>query len=838
MQEKTPNKKIKVLLEMRPALEGFAGIPQEVRLLFRGLHRILSPKVVGKASSNTHARILSFWSRFENIFKRILPRTKIPLMLEPLADLKPIDASKGVWCSEGDDPQFDLVFDKSNIRAGWYYLETSLLRNASYSPAKLYFDVGRGVSEQSCIRIPVNRRGVVAEVFSLPNDIRALRWDPLESVGQFAQAELILHRITKLESVIHQFGRVFFDLWRFRDRSAEARKGLRWAHLFKLREGYRITADLRLAPGNSITYAEFIRVNDSLTEHDKETIKKHIPSLPIKPLISIIMPVYNPQLDHFRQALNSVLAQFYPNWELCLADDASTDQKVADLIREYSRTDARIKAIFRPVNGHISAASNSALNMANGEFVALMDQDDLLPPHALYHVAVEINRYPDVGLIYSDEDKISESGERLDPYFKPDWSPDLFCSHNLITHLGVYRTSLVREIGGFRVGYEGSQDYDLARRVIEKITPEQIRHIPRVLYHWRIHDQSTALAGADNKLYAYEAAKKTLNEYLASRGGYVEDGPFLGSYRARFRIPQPEPLVSLIIPTRDKVDVLKACIESIRNKTTYPHWEILVVDNQSADPLTLAYFDQLSHDERIRIIQYDAPFNYSAINNYAVRHAKGSLIGLINNDIEVIDAGWLEEMVSHAMRPEIGAVGAKLLYPDGRIQHSGVILGLGGLAAHAHRFFDQDSPGYCGHAKLIKNYSAVTGACLLVKKALYEEAGGLDETNLPVAYNDVDFCLRLVELGYRNLYTPYAVLHHHESLSRGAEDTPEKIARFEAETRYMRSRWGHVLDNDPAYNPNLTTSAEDFSFNAARVKSVHHGYPLQINFYEVEDTET
>lgn len=772
--------------------------------------------------------IVWLWNRVERVFTFILPRTRIQVILEPLAEIQSIDPSQGIWRSVGGDPRFNIELGNNNIPSGWYLLETSLLRHAGNTTPKLYYDVGQGLSEQSCIQVRCNRRGIIREVFYLPRYTRAMRWDPMETKGQFTQAELVLYKISSLESFIYRASRVIFHLWQSRNNKPHERSRVKWVDLLDINKAYRILADMRLSKKVNISYSDFILLNDSLTAQDKLVIKQHVPKLPRRPLISIIMPVYNPLLNHLGEALDSVLAQLYPDWELCLADDASTALGVRNLITEYTRKDARIKAVFRPVNGHISAASNSALELASGEFIALMDQDDLLPAHALYHVAIEINRHPDAGLFYSDEDKVNDDGQRLDPYFKPDWNPDLFCSHNLITHLAIYRTSLVREIGGFRQGYEGSQDYDLARRVIERITPAQIRHIPRVLYHWRIHDQSTAAGGLSNKPYAYEAAQKTLNEYLAPRGAYVEHGPFLGSYRVRYTIPQPVPLVSLIIPTRDGVDVLKACIESIRNKTTYPNWEILVVDNQSTAPLTLAYFAQLSHDERIRIIKYDAPFNYSDINNYAVQNAKGMLIGLINNDIEVITTDWLEEMVSHAMRPEIGAVGAKLLYPDGRIQHSGVILGLGGLAAHAHRFFDQDSHGYCGHASLVKNYSAVTGACLLVKKDLYEKIGGLDATNLTVAYNDVDFCLRLGELGYRNIYTPYAILYHHESLTRGAEDTPEKIARFTAETRYMRERWGEMLDHDPAYNPNLTTSSEDFSLNQARVKTDHHVYALPV----------
>lgn len=774
------------------------------------------------------ATVLWLWDKFEKLLKCILPRIRIAVKLEPIAGLQPIDEARGKWRSTSIDPCFAVTYDGA-FHAGWYYLESSILKHAGNTVTKLYYDVGQGMNEATSIQIPCNRRGVINEVFYLPFDVSALRWDPMESTGEFTQADLIIHRISFIESIIHRAGRVFFDLWRFRRQKILVKKRLSLKHILNLSEAYRITAELRMPSAFHISYADFLLLNDSLSTQDKRCIEQGLDDLLRKPLISIIMPVYNPQLDHLRAAVDSVIAQLYPNWELCIADDASTDPRVQDVINEYVGKDKRIRVIFRRVNGHISAASNSALELASGDYIALMDQDDLLPPHALYHVAIEINRYPDACLIYSDEDKVDESGRRFDPYFKPDWNQDLFYSHNLITHLGIYRTDIVREIGGFREGYEGSQDYDLALRFIEKISPAQIRHIPRVLYHWRAHEQSTAASKRGNKLYAYEAAKKALNEHLALKGAYVDNGPWLGSYRARYCIPDPAPLVSLIIPTRDCVDILKACIESIRDKTTYPNWEAIVVDNQSTDPRTLAYFDELRLDGRICVIKYDAPFNYSAINNFAVKHAKGRLIGLVNNDIEVAEDGWLEEMVSHALRPEIGVVGAKLLYPDGSIQHSGVILGLGGLAAHAHRYFDRDSPGYCGHAKLIKNYSALTGACMLVRKELYEKVGGMDDKNLPVAYNDVDFCLKVRELGYRNIYTPYAILYHHESISRGAEDTPEKLARFAAETHYMRERWGDIIDRDPAYNPNLTRSAEDFSLNAGHVKSPHHGYPLSIS---------
>jgi GT2 family glycosyltransferase len=397
----------------------------------------------------------------------------------------------------------------------------------------------------------------------------------------------------------------------------------------------------------------------------------------------------------------------------------------------------------------------------------------------------------------------------------------------MFSHLGVYRTSLVRKVGGFRLGFEGSQDYDLALRCIALINPDTIRHIPRVLYHWRIHAESSA-SNIDVKPYALTAGEKALNEHLRFIGVDANVESLGVAYRVRYSLPNTLPLVSLIIPTRDQGDLLERCITSILTKTVYPNFEILVVDNQSQDKAALSYLASLSSHPRIKVIKYDAPFNYSAINNYATTLAQGEIIGLVNNDIEVINDDWLSEMVSHVVRPEIGVVGAKLLYADGTIQHAGVILGLGGLAGHAHKFGEGEDWGYFGRANLIQTYSAVTAACMLVKKEIFEKVGGLDEENLTVAFNDVDFCIKVREAGYRNIYTPYAVLYHHESISRGQENSPEKQARFIREVKFMQTKWGELLKTDPYYNPNLSLDTGNFSLANHEVKSPHHGYPLAI----------
>lgn len=560
---------------------------------------------------------------------------------------------------------------------------------------------------------------------------------------------------------------------------------------------------------NRHDYRAWVKRYDTLDGNDRARIREHIKTWQDSPLVSIIMPVYNPPLELLKQAIDSVRLQLYTKWELCIADDASSDPLVRSYLQSLGENDNRIKVVYRTENGHISRASNSALATATGQYIALMDNDDLLPEHALYWVARTIIENPDAGLIYSDEDKIDTLGERSSPYFKSDWNQFLFRSQNMICHLGVYRRDLVDEVGGFRTGYEGAQDYDLALRCSEKLEASQIVHIPRVLYHWRIHSGSTAMSG-DEKPYAALAGVKALDEHLKRHGcaGKTELLS-MGMYRVHYDLPAEPPLVSLIIPTRNAYALVKQCIDSIKTLTTYPAYEIILIDNGSDDPVALKYFAEIDQEPNIRVIRDNGPFNYSALNNDAVRQARGELIGLINNDIEVITPEWLDEMVSIALQPNVGSVGARLWYPDDRLQHGGVIIGLGGVAGHSHKYLPKGAPGYFFRASLIQEFSAVTAACLIIRKSIFEQVDGLDETNLKIAFNDVDFCLRVHEAGYRNVWTPYAELYHHESATRGQEDTPQKQERFMQEVIYIKSRWPNI-QNDYAYNPNLTLDHEDF----------------------------
>lgn len=598
--------------------------------------------------------------------------------------------------------------------------------------------------------------------------------------------------------------------------AAIRRRGGIWRALRLALDGYRQSGvgGLKQATSDALgltrDYPEWVRCYDTLDAEARAGLRTRVQAMTNKPLISIVMPTYNPNPIWLEEAIESVRAQIYPFWELCIADDASPDPKCREILRHLAEKDERIKVVFRDKNGHISAASNSALELATGQWVALMDHDDVLSEQALFCVVDAINVHPDVRLIYSDEDKVGADGQRFDPYFKSDWNPDLFYSQNMFSHLGVFETALLREIGGFRTGFEGAQDYDLVLRCLERVRSDQIRHIPKVLYHWRVHADSTA-SSKDAKPYAQLAGERALNEHF-ERAGIRGHVTYAGNgYHAHYALPDPAPLVSLIIPTRNAMQLVRQCIDSIEALTTYPNYEILLVDNGSDDAQSLAYFETLKQRPHVRVIRDDSEFNYSKLNNMAVAAARGEVVGLINNDIEVIAPDWLSEMVGIACQPGVGAVGARLWYPDHTLQHGGVVLGIGGVAGHAHKRLAMDRGGYFERASLIQSFSAVTAACLIVQKKHYLAVGGLNENELKVAFNDVDFCLRLREAGLRNVWTPYAELFHHESATRGEDTNPEKQQRFAGEVRYMMERWGDALTRDPAYNPNLTLSHEDFS---------------------------
>ena len=683
-----------------------------------------------------------------------------------------------------------------------------LLKRGSFITDKIMGDMKQNISDlQASIR-QLNR--VVEE---RGRKISQIVSEKEAEVDRMSQEILAMQnsKFWKLRNAYIRFGpRRVRNVWR-RGFTALRRDGLA---LFLRKVWYFIYFKKKI-PQEYPQYQNWIKKTE---RYDTTEIKQEIESFKYKPKISIIIPVYNVDPKWLNKCIESVRSQYYENWEICIHDDASTKQETVECLRKWQESgDERIKISFGKKNQHISGASNDALRLATGEFIALLDNDDELAPFALYENVKLLNQHKDADFIYSDEDKIDSRGKRWEPFFKPDWSPELLLSQMYTCHLGLYRKSIIDIIKGFRKGYEGAQDYDLVLRFIEHTDNKKIYHIPKVLYHWRAIETSTASL-ASNKDYAAKAAQKALRDYLRRNNisGEVMDGPVPGFHRVRFDV-LGNPKVSIIIPFRDKVEVLKKCVDSILAKTDYDNYEIILVDNQSKQKSTENYLNKIKANPKVKMLVYDKPFSFSAINNYAVEKSSGQYVLLLNNDVEVITSEWLRAMLEQAQKEGVGAVGAKLLFPNERIQHAGIILGTG-IAGHAFKWLFDGEPHYFKHAEIIKNYSGVTGACLMAPKDVYKEVGGLNEEELKVAYNDVDFCLKLLKAGYRVVYTPYAKLYHFESYSRGLDEDfkktdPKKYERVLAERQYMADNWGDIIANDPYYSPNLTRQHENFGIN-------------------------
>lgn len=532
---------------------------------------------------------------------------------------------------------------------------------------------------------------------------------------------------------------------------------------------------------------------------------------PRAPKVSVVVPVYNPPEQYLEAMLQSVLAQTYADWELCLAD-ASTAAPVRPLLDRYAARDARVRVLSLGENRGIAGNSNAALGMATGEFVAFLDHDDALAPFALYEVVAAVNAHPDADFFYSDEDKLDRTGERVEPNFKPDWSPETLRSRNYVCHLTVLRRALVQEIGGFRDGFDGAQDYDLVLRAGERA--RRIVHVPHVLYHWRMHEQSTA-ANKASKTYAYENGRRALAEHLSRLGldASVHEGPLLGTYQVVYHL-RTQPLVSVVVPNKDHPEMLARCVDSLA-KSSYANYEILVVENGSTRPETFAYYRELQKQPHARVLEWGKPFNYAAVNNFAAARARGELLLFLNNDIEAINPDWLEALVKIAVQPGVGAVGAKLYYADDTIQHAGIVVGMGGVAGHAHLSYPRRAAGHMQRLLYTQNVAAVTGACLLMPRAVFDEVGGFDE-GFVLAFNDVDLCLSVLAKGYRVVWTPDAELYHLESKTRGPEDTAAKEDRFRREFELFHLKWGHFLRaGDPYYSPHFRLDRPDFALKAA-----------------------
>lgn len=563
-------------------------------------------------------------------------------------------------------------------------------------------------------------------------------------------------------------------------------------------------------------YKLWIMINEP---NKKEIKRQRRTKFKIKPKISIIVPLYNTPFTFFKELIDCLFNQTYTNWELCLADGNETKDKK---IEELSKTDKRIKYYFIGENKNIAGNTNEALKLATGDFVALLDHDDLLPIFALYEIVKCINENPNVEFIYTDEDKINASNtKRCNPYFKPDFSPDTLRSNNYITHLSVFKKEVMDKLGGERSKYDGAQDYDLILRMSEIVKPENIIHIPKVLYHWRLHKNSTSKV-SDAKPYAYEAGRQALSDHIKRVGlkGKVEYGITKGTYQVIYDV-LGNPKVSILIPSKDEVDTLDKCIKSILKLTTYKNYEIIIIENNSKDKKTFSYYNKIKQNSKVKVIYYPKSiFNYSAIINFGVKNCDGDYVVQLNNDTELITPDWIEKMLGFAQQDRIGAVGARLYYPDGTTQHAGIVIGIGGLAANMFTGLKKNRHGYYGKDALIQNMSAVTGACLFAKRSIYEEVGYMDEENFAVAFNDVDFCLKIRQTGKLIIYNPFVEFYHYESKSRGYEDTPSKRERYEKESNNFKAKWKDVIEKDPFYNKNLSDSNAFYGIKCYDVKTI------------------
>lgn len=550
-------------------------------------------------------------------------------------------------------------------------------------------------------------------------------------------------------------------------------------------------------------YQAYIPDEETLEKQRKKKFQK-------TPLISVTVPAYRTPKAFLCQMIDSLQAQTYGNWELCIANGSPDDREMAEVLEKYASEDSRIRIMELKENLGIAENTNQAITMARGEFVGLMDHDDLLAPNALYEVVSAVNREPLADAIYTDEDKVTASlDEHFQPHLKPDFNLDLLRSNNYICHFFVVRRSVVEKIGGFRREFDGAQDYDFIFRCVE--ASRKVVHVPEILYHWRTHKASTADNPA-SKMYAFDAGKRAIEAHLQRTGtkGTVSHTPDLGFYRVQYPV-QGKPLVSIIIPNKDEKETLQACLDSIRKSTDYKNYEIIIVENNSTEDETFAYYRELAKEPDIRLLRWKKEFNYSAINNFGAKHAKGEYLLFLNNDVTIITPEWMREMLGVCQRPEVGAVGVKLIYPDNTIQHAGCVVGIGGIAGHMFVDMPAERTGYLHKASLLQDMSAVTAACMMTRKSVFEQVGGFTE-KLAVAFNDVDLCLKINRAGYLVVYDPYAKLYHMESKTRGAEDNKAKVRRFQTEIEYMRCNWLDILKNgDPCYNKNLSLTKWNYS---------------------------
>ncbi len=723
------------------------------------------------------------------------------IKLEPLRSIRVVD---GVHETLGSNPTFSVLSQGLALPSGWCRISYRGHSTRGYLSPKLRIDTTPGNDSSVLIELPPSRGQLVSAVRRLPQQVAAMRLCTGEEPGRFWIEDF---RVRPLWGPA-----VLFEI---------ARRGLRQATADPVRLGAWTKVAWRIWRGGNLNslkifvarwieqseldYRAWVAYHDSLTDEDRAAIRLRIAALRQRIKFSIVIRVCDMAAELLRDCLDSVIGQIYPDWELWIVADASVSSRVAAVIDEFRRRESRVRIAAPSAAGNQTEAAHGALDLANSEYVILLDPHGTLAEHACYLIAEALDASPNLDLAYADEDQIGPSGERASPWFKGGWDPERLLQQDYLSRFCALRAELVRKVGGLRMGFLGSESYDLVLRCVAESEPKRIGHLPFVLYHGG--------SAPARQVQGESPVVRVLADHLRNAGARasIERGAVPDVLRIRYACPEPAPRVTLIIPTRNGADLVRRCVESIFANTDYPAYEILLVDNESDEPSSIAYFRELESTAKFRLLRFEGAFNYSAINNFAARHASGEILGLLNNDTEVIARDWLSEMVAYAARPEIGAVGAKLLYPDGTMQHAGIIMGLYGTVGHLLQRMPAESPGYRGCLAVAREVTAVTGACLLVRRSIYEEVGGLDEKNLPVTFNDIDFCLELRRKGYRNIWTPHALLYHHEGATRGPDESPEKAARFSAEWAYMSAKWGRELDEDPFYNPNLSLASDDCS---------------------------
>jgi glycosyltransferase involved in cell wall biosynthesis len=747
-------------------------------------------------------------ARLRQILRRFVGRRRS----YHLNDLVPgehlrLGAQPGEWESTGIDPVFTL---NCQIPPGWMKVAVEM-DTPALRPIDLYLDTGRGFNPEEMVRIANTGRAFKTDtVWRVDRPVRAVRFDPLDCPGTFRLIDFSIKRISSVARYGQSTWRVLGKLCRPRQILSLLVKGVK-----ALATGKLSTIKQRLAAWSSpagdpcVPPYETWVARHTLTRSLRRQIRQEIKSWISPPKITVVMPAYNAPDELLRATIESVRKQLYGDWEFCIADDCSSAPHVRKVLQEYARRDKRIKLCFREASGGISAAMNSALELATGEFVAFVDSGDEYAAHALFRLARVAVRHPDVNWIYSDEDKLNAEGQRVEPFFKPDWSPELMLSYMYTRHLSAYRTSLVRKVGGLRSALDGAHDYDLALRMMART--ERIRHIPDVLYHARMKT-SSSWPGAEAKGHA--ASRKALEDYLRLKHmeGTVEPSPIEGCHRVRLAI-HDNPLVSVVIPTASRkftVDdratwCVLHCVQSIRQQSTYKNIEIVVVDNNDM-PADLAAALEPYHVKRISFTQQ---FNLSAKMNLGARYGRGEYVVFMNDDIEILSPDWVEGMLEHAQHEQVGAVGVKLLFPSGRIQHAGVLVMRYGPD---HVFYNE--PAAVTHfyppSRLAQNFLSVTGACVMLKMSDHRLIGGWNE-QMPLNFNDIDLCLKLVERGRRNVYSPYVQLRHYESVSKTSDDkVSENIFR---ECKVFLDLWLQKFQRDPYYNVNLIEASPYYRVN-------------------------